>query len=1667
MSTQSREFDNRPARYVGRVGALAIALGIGTAILGFSGAAAADSGTSDRGAGGSAGTSGAGGAAGTTGAGSARRGDSGRATTTRAGDRRNAPNTEVSAPETGSDADSSNGRAVAPEQRALSPRAAAGSRDSRTRDHEPPSAGGLQSDPADIGSSTAPAQPTPFARVRSALPTPSARVQSALPNPPANSGPASSGGGEAPQAVPPQPVTAVAVTPVATATAAAAPAVTDGDARTLLGADGSGAPLLAPLAWATLAAARREDLTGTTPEVAPAAAEGTAELDAGLGAQINATGLSITSGAVGTQLTITGKNLGTTSAVKFGCSLNACEWGIAGEIVGKPSSENVQVIVPAGAPTGNVQVIATFAEQPANTISKQVFTVTGVLPSITDFTPGRGGLGSQVTITGENFTDAVFVQFGSGQQTSLAVNQTGTEITVAVPGNATTGQIVVGLPTGGAVSATTFTIPLAPLPALSTCTDSGGNYCGTVALAQVMGINALSAAVAATIPSAGPAGKCTKDGCPTLGDLRTPSVANTIGEYAFNIVYSLSGAKTSDAAIGQTIVDLVTQQNVLAFISQTVAGNQALAQLPPAVATTIGDAVATFVSNSFGNLAVATAFAPFLRDLNLPTGLNLPFVDGLKTDPLKTILNRFTPAQQQKGQITLQNSFFGNTDVQLLLGRAFADSVGDLVGSPAITGYLGQVAASALLGQPVEATNPLAVTIGGAIQALFTNIGGIVASDAGTAFQTLLRTPALDGQPAVATTLANVVVNQVVTTLGGTAPFAFQDGLLPALAPGAGVAVTGFVNELLSDPTVDQALGIFVTQLTTGVLGNPVGQQLVSQGVADAVSGFLGDGPLGQAVGNRVGAAAATLVASPAVSGALATLVNSVFGAVLGAPGVATALADAAGGLTSAVLDGEAIGAAVNTALAALRANPDVVAAVGPAVTTAVGQFLGDTGLRSAVDAAIASLITGLINDPAVQQALTDEVTDEITTLLGADLGPELGPVVGPQVGATVVALLTNPTVSGALVELVDTVLGDFISAPGVISALAGAAGQLATAAVQETLPTVAPAVGAALRANPDVDAAIQGSVVTAVQQFLGNTEVWSLVDDSITGLVATVIADPPVQQALNTGVTNAVSNLLHGGELGQVVGAQVAATVLQLVNDPTVGTALLAVFDTVFTDLFGAPGVIDAFAGAAGDLALAALTLPSADFTDAVKGIVAGLRVNPAVDAGVQTSVTDAVAQFLNDTAVWTVVDGAVASLLGEVLADTAVQQALSTRLTNEISTALGGGDLGQVVGGQVATVVLGLLTDPVVTNALVDVVDSVLTDFFGADGVVDAIAGAAGDVALAVLVFESPAAAVRDALSALRANTAIQAGVLGTVADALGVIDTEVLSNAAFQQTLGTAITGLINELAADQVVQTFVTGQFGAAVGGLLADTAVVGEVASAVGTAVTQLLGSPGVSTAVTNAAAQFIDAVLEGTATTEAAQAALAALRSDPSVVAAVNSVIPPIVNSVLDTADVRQAIGVVVEATTLATLGQTWPNIPFLDNIIARVVRATAEDFLTRPAGQKLVDGLVVDLVLGTPVTEIEAIVVREVVRSPALQIALGFSLGVGIGSLFGDNIFGDIIGFAAGFPATLVVSVAATVIGIYQWIVGGLLSVFDAFAAPAQSTEIPYVGSFRPVLVS
>jgi hypothetical protein len=120
----------------------------------------------------------------------------------------------------------------------------------------------------------------------------------------------------------------------------------------------------------------------------------------------------------------------------------------------------------AGNQTTSASVMVTVANAPANP------------PTITSFTPTSGAVGTIVTISGTNFTEATAVTF-NGVSASFTVSSA-TEIQATVPTGATTGPLSVTTPAGTATSASAFTVEAAPPePTVTRFEESAEMFTGT------------------------------------------------------------------------------------------------------------------------------------------------------------------------------------------------------------------------------------------------------------------------------------------------------------------------------------------------------------------------------------------------------------------------------------------------------------------------------------------------------------------------------------------------------------------------------------------------------------------------------------------------------------------------------------------------------------------------------------------------------------------------------------------------------------------------------------------------------------------------------------------------------------------------------------------------------------------------------------------------------------------------------------------------------------------------------------------------------------------------------------------------------------------------------------------------------------------------------------
>lgn len=155
------------------------------------------------------------------------------------------------------------------------------------------------------------------------------------------------------------------------------------------------------------------------------------------------TGVSPASGAVpgGTSVTITGTGLEGATAVRFGTVL--------GRILSVGPNQ-VLVVAPAG--LGTVDVTVENANGTSATLLADQFTYTAA-PVVSGVSPGWGPTsgGTRVTLTGEGFTGATEVRFGTTPATILSNN--GTQLVVKSPAASGDGLVDITVTTADGTSA--------------------------------------------------------------------------------------------------------------------------------------------------------------------------------------------------------------------------------------------------------------------------------------------------------------------------------------------------------------------------------------------------------------------------------------------------------------------------------------------------------------------------------------------------------------------------------------------------------------------------------------------------------------------------------------------------------------------------------------------------------------------------------------------------------------------------------------------------------------------------------------------------------------------------------------------------------------------------------------------------------------------------------------------------------------------------------------------------------------------------------------------------------------------------------------------------------------------------------------------------------------
>jgi len=334
----------------------------------------------------------------------------------------------------------------------------------------------------------------------------------------------------------------------------------------------------------------------------------------------NITALQSPVGPVGSLVTIVGSGFGSTQNVVSGVTFNGAQATIQSW-----SDTAIQAIVPQTT-SGNVIVTTSygFASNGVN------FTVGSAAPVITGLSQPSGAIGSQITITGQNFSSPGSVTF-NGVPT-ITSSWTSTTIVTNIPLGATTGNIVVTADNGLASNAVLFTVnapiisglsqPSGPVGTQITVSGSGFGATQSIAYGLIIGGQLASvqswsdAQIVASVPAHATSGNVYV----LQGAVQSNSVPFTV------LVAHIDTVNPSSGPIGQQIT--IAGENFGNTLGQVYIGNQLAivqswsdGQITAQVAngTTTG-VLSVYLNGTLSNSILFTVNTPRLDTIVPPSG---------------------------------------------------------------------------------------------------------------------------------------------------------------------------------------------------------------------------------------------------------------------------------------------------------------------------------------------------------------------------------------------------------------------------------------------------------------------------------------------------------------------------------------------------------------------------------------------------------------------------------------------------------------------------------------------------------------------------------------------------------------------------------------------------------------------------------------------------------------------------------------------------------------------------------------------------------------------------------------------------------------------------------------------------------------------------------------
>ncbi len=171
------------------------------------------------------------------------------------------------------------------------------------------------------------------------------------------------------------------------------------------------------------------------------------------------TAFSPTRGGRGTFVTLSGSGFTGTTAVRFN--------GVASTDFWMDDDTTLRAFVPTTT-TGPITIVNSVG----SVQSAEPFTIVPP-PTVSGFTPDRGGVGTRVTVTGTGFSEATRVYFG--EATGEFEVQSDTQLTALVPPGATTSTLRVRTVGGSGYSTSRFTVVSSAVPSITSFSPARGS----------------------------------------------------------------------------------------------------------------------------------------------------------------------------------------------------------------------------------------------------------------------------------------------------------------------------------------------------------------------------------------------------------------------------------------------------------------------------------------------------------------------------------------------------------------------------------------------------------------------------------------------------------------------------------------------------------------------------------------------------------------------------------------------------------------------------------------------------------------------------------------------------------------------------------------------------------------------------------------------------------------------------------------------------------------------------------------------------------------------------------------------------------------------------------------------------------------------------------------